>query len=76
MKKIHVVLFLIIGIISISSCDEDYRPTIIEGHILEFGTDKPIGGATIPINQGFTTNGSVGFVSIDRRLNKTLHQRL
>lgn len=65
MKKIHVVLILIIGMLSISSCDDEYRPTIIEGHILEYGTNKPIEWATIPINQGFTANGSVGSMPID-----------
>lgn len=48
MKKIQTALILVLGIVLISSCAKNDL-TIIEGHVLEYGTDKPIEGATVEI---------------------------
>jgi len=60
MKKIHSILFLIVGILTISSCGKN-KYTIIEGHILEYGTDRPIDGATLTINKWVSTGFLEGY---------------
>lgn len=55
-KKIRTMkrlpIFLLLSILCLSSCGK-FRCTVIEGHILEYGSDKPIANARIPILKAY-----------------------
>ena len=67
MKKIQTALILVLGIVLISSCAKNDL-TIIEGHILEYGTDKPIEGATVEIMREIIIDWQVSQHVIDEVL--------